>query len=605
VPGDTIYYTLYYENIGGADAYNVLIEDTLPDDTLQSFAIGTVLAGESGSVQAQWTVPFDLEYWHNCLEIWNEATLSYEDININVYDPLTDGVWAHIITPIMDFRKDVDKTQVGTGDFLTYTLSYMNIGGATACDVEIVDILPDGVTFVSSYPDYYSIDGQVITWKFGNVEPSVPAGIITITVRVNQDTFCNDLINLATLDYFDRNENAYPTLGGDAQSHTMLQTWITDTSEERCPVTDFRIVFTPDITPEGLYYKISSTNPGGFYFNMLFHANDETETIDYFMHEHFTTKGARPIHAYYWTDLNEDGSPFTLDGCIDWNEFVDITEKIINYGSNPITLTELEADKDILITIHITYALKKTSGYEPGEANAFNEMEYIFWADVNSWHSEVSLIAHARVKGIKASACWGVAQDATLEDTPIMGITFSLYNSKGRCVDSYTTDEYGFYIFDNLKPGTYVLEIEIPLQILVEGLGETDLVLCITMEIKLNKVDFIQVSVFIDGDTTTVEGPPGLAPSESIVDSSSSSSYPGDHTRPFRNPGDGDYGYVAEPIVASSNLGIPIIVAWFASISFLAYAFDARKRKKLTRSKSEVSYWKSSLEWSFEETPTE
>ncbi|MHA2266071.1 MAG: DUF11 domain-containing protein, partial [Candidatus Thorarchaeota archaeon] len=211
-----------------------------------------------------WTVP-----GIDCTWLRNDADFDYWDVNDNFYGHVDDWEDVHVITPVMTFWKEVDKTEVGSGDYLTYTLYYMNTGHATACDVVIVDTLPDGVTFVSSDPDYYSINGQVITWKVGNVEPSDTAGEITITVRVNQFTFCHDLINSATLDYFDRNQNAYPTLDDEVVSHTILQTWITDTSECRLPVTDFRVVFTPDLKL-GPVYKISSTNPGSFYFNILF-----------------------------------------------------------------------------------------------------------------------------------------------------------------------------------------------------------------------------------------------------------------------------------------------------------------------------------------------
>jgi uncharacterized repeat protein (TIGR01451 family) len=126
IPGDTIYYTLYYSNTDGADAYNVMIDDTLPDGTLQSFNIGTVLAGESGSVPVQWTIPFDLDVWYNCIDVDNEATLSYTDINDNPYDPITSIASIHVITPVMTFWKDVDgPVDYVPGDTVSYLLYYL------------------------------------------------------------------------------------------------------------------------------------------------------------------------------------------------------------------------------------------------------------------------------------------------------------------------------------------------------------------------------------------------------------------------------------------------------------------------------------------------
>ncbi|MHA2356754.1 MAG: hypothetical protein ACXADC_16370 [Candidatus Thorarchaeota archaeon] len=143
----------------------------------------------------------------------------------------------------------------------------------------------------------------------------------------------------------------------------------------------------------------------------------------------------------------------------------------------------------------------------------------------------------------------------------------------------------------------------------MDELVETNLVLRITIEVKLSKGDYIQVSIWIDGESATVEGPPGLNPSTSVVessgssDSSSSQSHPREHSRPFESPVVGDSGYIDEPLVSSFNLGIPILVAWFASVLSLAYTFDMRKRKKQARLDLEASIWNNSLEWLYEEDP--
>ncbi|MFX1543943.1 MAG: SdrD B-like domain-containing protein, partial [Promethearchaeota archaeon] len=631
VPGSTVTFYLDYANTGHGLAH-VTIEDTIPagltysgDDSGGSHVAGIVTwifdvaPQTSGTIELYVTVDLGLTDY---AVLTNWATLSYQDDNLGLgdaYDSITDDASVRVIKPFMEFWKEVDLAEVGTGDYLTYTLYYRNTGHATACDVEIVDTLPDGVTFVSSDPPHNSIDGQKITWHVGDVEPSNPGAPeeIIIIVRVNQGTFCHDLINLGILNYYDRNQNSYPTLDDTAQSHTMLETWITDTSLCREVVTDFRIVFTPDIQEitDEFIFKISSTNPGGFYFNILFHAYDSEETINYLIPEDFKSQGAKWIHAFYWDDIYAPyGSPYTYEGCIDWRELEnEITDKILEYGSNPIAFEDLVPSSNILITMHLTYALKKSTGYTCDEAKAFNNFGYVFGADVeaHSWHSETILTAHARVKEPKTPLMWGVVQDATLEDTPVAGITFSIYNDKERRVDAFTTDEYGFYLFDNLKPGTYRLEIEIPLDVLLEGLEETDLVLRITIEVKLSKGDYIQVSLYIDGESTTVEGPPGLNPSMSVVDSSessassSSSSHPREHSRPFEFPPVADSGYAAEPIVGGFNLGIPIIIAWFASISSLAYVYDMRQRKKQARLELEASIWNNSLEWKFKENPSD
>ncbi|TLN17436.1 hypothetical protein FDZ71_06245, partial [bacterium] len=98
--------------------------------------------------------------------------------------------------------------------------------------------------------------------------------------------------------------------------------WLSDTSEQRIEVTDFNIVFT---SSKGSY-KISSTNPGGFYFNVMYQTGADPTTISYALANNgngdFVTKGSMPVHAYIWNDLDKDGK-------IDyWGELTDITNKI-------------------------------------------------------------------------------------------------------------------------------------------------------------------------------------------------------------------------------------------------------------------------------------
>jgi len=281
----------------------------------------------------------------------------------------------------------------------------------------------------------------------------------------------------------------------DTHTVDVTWTWMTDTSDDRIPQTEFRIVFTPKMSEEGFSYKISATNPGGFYFNMLFHVDSETEIISYLLPEEFVTKGARPIHAYEWTDLDSDGQ-------IDyWLELTDITDSIIDYGTNPIVLSGVEPCTNVLIDIHITYALKGTSGYSYDEAKAFDEFAYDFWAQIDDCESLSSLDANAKVKRVKVPMVFGLALDRNSEETPFAGITFELYNSKGRCVDSCTTDESGIFIFDNLKPGTYTLEIGIPSNVP----PEEDAKDWITVKLKLKTGDLIQVNLYIVDGSPEIE----------------------------------------------------------------------------------------------------
>jgi len=171
--------------------------------------------------------------------------------------------------------------------------------------------------------------------------------------------------------------------------------WLSDTSEQRIEVTDFNIVFTPS---KGSY-KISSTNPGGFYFNVLYQTGADPTTISYALANNgngdFVTKGSMPVHAYIWNDLDKDGK-------IDyWGELTDVTNKITtaqepDLAKGTIKVKGVPIGTNVLITIHITFALKGTSGYDLNQARAFEGKRYTFTAD-GGFSVKATLTAHVKI----------------------------------------------------------------------------------------------------------------------------------------------------------------------------------------------------------------
>jgi PKD repeat protein len=89
----------------------------------------------------------------------------------------------------------------------------------------------------------------------------------------------------------------------------------------------FRLIFTPDLNGNPNEYKIATTNPGQFYYN-IFHVGevspDDPFTIS--VPSPFVTQGANPIHVYDGADINEYGCYVPGD---------DITAQfdITNFGS--------------------------------------------------------------------------------------------------------------------------------------------------------------------------------------------------------------------------------------------------------------------------------
>jgi uncharacterized repeat protein (TIGR01451 family) len=108
---------------------------------------------------------------------------------------------------------------VGTanpGDTFFYTFEYENLGTGWASLVEVVDTIPEDVTFEGSVPSPDSFVDDTYTWSLGDV---APGAIETVVIEVTVDVPTPDethLYNSASLDWADANGNYYPQLFDDA-----------------------------------------------------------------------------------------------------------------------------------------------------------------------------------------------------------------------------------------------------------------------------------------------------------------------------------------------------------------------------------------------------
>ena len=141
-------------------------------------------------------------------------------------------------------------------------------------------------------------------------------------------------------------------------------------------VSPFRLILSQDpMSPP--CYKVTSSNPGQYYYNMTYLAPPGTPagtpvtfkvTIPY----PFVTQGAQPVHAYDGVTLypGADQLCFSPGAAI----FADSKQVTLNsYTGNTVgvtttTITEtvlLPADGFIYLNIHLDYGLKKCGGYSP------------------------------------------------------------------------------------------------------------------------------------------------------------------------------------------------------------------------------------------------
>ncbi len=188
-PGDTLIYTINYENYGYGPAENTTIEDVLPMYVTPTGAnpayasydpatrkviwnLGTVNNGVKGQVAL--TVKLDpvfeagTTYLTNTVSI-KTTTPGEQDLSDNSASDLTE-VFAKVELKI---KKTAAPEPVEAGAPLTFTIDWEVVGNAYAHDVMIVDTLPMTVTYDSSNPaGVYDPVKHTVTWSLGKVTPN-------------------------------------------------------------------------------------------------------------------------------------------------------------------------------------------------------------------------------------------------------------------------------------------------------------------------------------------------------------------------------------------------------------------------------------------------
>lgn len=183
--GGTLTYTIRYSNTSGTPASSVIITDLLPSHVnfvtattpfappspsagdVMTWTIGD-LAGNSGSqsITLVLTVTTPLT---NGTVLTNEAWIGAAEPSADSTGPVTTVVQS---APDIVLHKYASGSTVSPGGTLTYTLSAVNDGNASATGVVITDVLPDHTYFITASGDFAPtgpIAGDVMTWTLGSL----------------------------------------------------------------------------------------------------------------------------------------------------------------------------------------------------------------------------------------------------------------------------------------------------------------------------------------------------------------------------------------------------------------------------------------------------
>ena len=210
--GDQITFTVTLSDQGPDAATNVQVTDLLPAGlTLLS---ATPSQGTYTSGSGMWTVGTVSTGVSQTLIInalvaspsakTNTAAISHAD----QFDPITANNTASATeTPQqadLVVAKQVSNPTPNLGDQIVYTITVFNAGPNDATGVQVTDLLPAGVNFVSANPSQGAYNSTTGFWDIGTIPTATPA-TLAVTVTVVSAAFGTNTATISGADQFDPN----------------------------------------------------------------------------------------------------------------------------------------------------------------------------------------------------------------------------------------------------------------------------------------------------------------------------------------------------------------------------------------------------------------
>lgn len=121
------------------------------------------------------------------------------------YEAIDCYAFSPTVTADLSLSKIVDDGTPQEGDTVTYTVGVVNSGPATATVVQLMDLLPGGVTFVSAAPGQGTYDPLSGDWFVGNLAAGASASLL-LRANVDAGTAGSTITNTVTVDFLSQTD---------------------------------------------------------------------------------------------------------------------------------------------------------------------------------------------------------------------------------------------------------------------------------------------------------------------------------------------------------------------------------------------------------------
>ncbi|MBR0272445.1 MAG: DUF11 domain-containing protein, partial [Methanobrevibacter sp.] len=185
IVGDEVTFTIVVTNNGPSNATNVTIKDAFPTDGL------TIISGDLDHV-----VPFlaaGESYNFTIVAKTTKVGNFTNEVSVSCIENSTvkeDNATVRVFVTDIKINKTADVHSVLVNDLVNFTIVIRNHGSARATNVNISDVLDDGLDFVDANGTF-TRNGQNIVWNVGNLASEQSYSVWVLVKVLTNGTFTN------------------------------------------------------------------------------------------------------------------------------------------------------------------------------------------------------------------------------------------------------------------------------------------------------------------------------------------------------------------------------------------------------------------------------
>ncbi|WP_413432987.1 DUF11 domain-containing protein [Crateriforma spongiae] len=216
--GDNVTFTITLSNAGPSAATGVIVRDAIPagltfvssapsigsyNTTTGQWVAGTVAAGTSQTLQLVARVD-SVAVATNVAEVI-AADQADVDSTPNNNVPAEDDQSSVVVTPAsadLSLTKTIDNAAANVGQNATFTITVQNDGPSVATGVQVTDLLPAGMSFVSSSPSQGGYNAATGLWDVGTIGGGASA-TLAIVAQVQSSGTKTNTAQISAADQFD------------------------------------------------------------------------------------------------------------------------------------------------------------------------------------------------------------------------------------------------------------------------------------------------------------------------------------------------------------------------------------------------------------------